>query len=68
MGVCSTIEPLYIVASQLQTLIAEGMATSIVRALKITLAGPDWPLGNMWWPQTRKPIRAMAMLLMATKR
>ncbi len=65
---CSQIEPLYSVASQFQTLIAEGIATSIVKALKIALAGPDWPLGNMWWPQTRKPIRAMAMLLMAMKR
>ena len=68
MGVFKTIEPLYSVASQFQTLTAEGMATSTVMALKIVFAGPDCPLGNMWCPQTKKPIRAMAMLLMATKR
>ncbi len=35
MGVASQIEPLYIVASQLNTLTAEGMATAKVMALKI---------------------------------
>ena len=68
MGVFKTIEPLYIVASQFHILTPEGMATSIVSPLKIVFSGPDWPLGNMWWPQTRKPITAMAMLLMATNR
>ena len=34
----SPIEPLYIVASQLKTLIAEGIATLKVRQLKIMLA------------------------------
>ena len=68
MGVFKTIDPLYSVASQFQTLIAEGMATRTVNPLKIIFAGPDWPLGNMWCPQTKKPIKAMAMLLMATKR
>jgi DNA-directed RNA polymerase len=54
---------LYIVASQLNTLIADGIDTLNVSRLKITVASADWPLTNMWWPQTRKPSRAMAMLL-----
>jgi len=44
-------------------LIAEGTATKKVRKLKIVLASPDCPLVNMWWPQTRKPITAMAIEL-----
>ena len=55
--------PLYIVATQLNTLIAEGIATLNVRALKIMAVKADWPLTNMWWPHTRKPSRAIAMLL-----
>ncbi len=35
------------VASQLNTLMAEGMATANVRALKIMPASGDWPLTNM---------------------
>ena len=39
------------------------MATTNVSALKIVAASGDWPATNMWWPQTRKPTRAMATLL-----
>ena len=53
-------EPLYIVASQLKTLTPDGMATRNVRNEKIAPASCDWPLTNMWWPQTRKPTIAMA--------
>ena len=42
MGVFKTIEPLYIVASQFHTLTAEGMATSIVIALKIVFSVKSW--------------------------
>ena len=28
----------------------------------------DWPLTNMWWPQTRKPRTAIAIMAMAMKR
>ena len=38
-----TIEPLYIVASQLKTLIADGIETLNVSALKTTLASGDSP-------------------------
>jgi len=60
--------PLYMVASQLNVLMAEGIETSRVRKLKIRLAHSDWPETNMWWPQTRKPMTAMAMELIAMKR
>jgi hypothetical protein len=62
MGVVSEIDPLYIVASQLKTLTADGIVTLNVSRLKIMLASSDWPLTNMWWPQTRKLRRAIAML------
>ena len=54
--------PRYIVASQLKTFTADGIATLNVRAEKIMLASFDWPLVNMWCPQTRKLRNAMAML------
>ena len=61
IGAASRIEPLYIVASQLKTLTAEGIATEKVRAEKIMFISPDWPLVNMWWPQTKKLRRAIAI-------
>jgi hypothetical protein len=48
------IEPLYSVASQLKTLIADGIATLKVIAEKIMFIRLDWPEVNMWWPHTRK--------------
>ena len=56
------IEPLYIVAVQLKTLIADGIATRKLRIEKTIPAYIDCPLTNMWWPQTRKPSTAIAML------
>ena len=47
IGGASLIEPLYIVASQLKTLMAEGIATVNVKALKIMPTSGDWPLTNM---------------------
>ena len=44
IGVFSTTDPLYIVTSQLKTLIADGIATLKVIALKIMLSNADWPL------------------------
>ncbi len=62
MGVASEIEPLYIVANQLKTFTAEGIATENVIALKISETTIDWPEVNMWCPQTRKPSNAIATL------
>ena len=58
----SRIDPLYIVAVQLKTLIAEGTATRKLRIEKTIPAYIDWPETNMWWPQTRNPRTAMPML------
>src|SRR4029453_16484200 len=54
--------PLYRVAVQLNTLTADGIATSMLRNENTMLAYTDWLLTNMWWPQTKKPRTAMAML------
>ena len=45
--------------NQLNTLIAEGIDTVNVSALKITAVSAPIPLVNMWCPQTRKLIAAM---------
>ena len=42
------------------TEIADGIATLKVMKLKMTLAIGDWPLVNMWCPQTMKPSPAIA--------
>src|ERR1700759_4668242 len=65
MGVSRWMRPLYMVDTQLKILIAVGMAIKNVMALKMVPASTDWPLTNMWWPQTKKPKKAMAKLLMA---
>ncbi len=43
-------------AVQLNTLIAEGTATTKLRNEKTMPAKGDWPDTNMWWPHTRKPM------------
>ena len=43
-----------------EDLTADGIATRNVRNEKIAAGQLDWPLTNMWWPQTRKPTSAMA--------
>ena len=61
MGVLSMMRPRYIVLSQLKTFTADGIDTLKVRRLKMALTRGDWPLVNMWWPQTMKLKKAMAM-------
>jgi hypothetical protein len=58
---------LYIVAVQLKTLIAEGIATRKLRIEKMSAAYTDCPATNMWCPQTRNPSTAMPRLAKATK-
>jgi hypothetical protein len=60
IAVLRTIAPLYIVASQLKILIAEGIPTEKVIPLKMMFIVVDCPLVNMWCPQTRKEKIAMA--------
>jgi len=47
---------------------ADGIATRKLRTEKIRAAYTDMPATNMWWPQTRKPNTAIAMLEKATNR
>src|SRR2546425_9711937 len=68
IGASYEIEPLYIVAVQLKTFTADGMATKKLKNEKIIPAYGDWPLTNMWWPHTRNPRTAMARLANATNR
>src|SRR5438445_12576228 len=67
IGVSHEIDPLYIVAVQLNTLTADGIATRKLRMEKISAEYTDSPATNMWWPQTRNPRTAIAMLAKATK-
>src|SRR3954451_13255120 len=67
IGVSKEIEPLYIVAVQLKTLIAEGTATMKLRNEKATLVYRLSPVINMWCPQTTKLKTAIAILEKATK-
>ena len=60
IGVVNEILPLYIVSSQLKIFTAEGIATEKVIAEKIAFIKGDWPLVNMWWPQTRNEKNAIA--------
>ena len=55
-------DPLRIVAVQLKTLIADGIATTKLRIEKTMPAYIDWPLTNMWCPQTRKPRTAIPII------
>src|SRR5437667_12816533 len=66
IGVSHEIDPLYIVAVQLKTFTAEGIATRTLRIEKISAAYTDSPAVNMWWPQTTHPGTAMARLENAT--
>jgi hypothetical protein len=50
------------VLTQLNTLMAEGMATRKVRKEKVYRARPLIPEVNIWWPQTKYPTKAMAMV------
>ncbi len=53
-------EPLYKVAIQLKILIPVGIPTKKVRNEKTVVATADCPEVNMWCPQTRKPMNAIA--------
>ncbi len=54
IGASRLIEPLYIVATQLKSLIAVGTPTNIVMTENKSPANSDCPLTNIWCPQTRK--------------
>ncbi len=60
IGGWMSIEPLYRVDTQLNTLIALGMATRKVSSEKMTSAISPIPLVNMWCAQTSDPSAAIA--------
>src|SRR5215471_6170569 len=66
IGVRYEIEPLYIVAVQLKTFTAEGIATMKERIEKTIPAKIDCPDTNMWCPHTRKPSTAIPIEAKAT--
>ena len=59
-GGSSRIEPWYIVANQLKTLIADGIATMKVRNEKTSTAMSLMPLVYMWCAHTSEPVTAIA--------
>src|SRR5438445_360298 len=56
------IEPRQSVPSQLNVLMADGTAITMVEAMKALPSAGFMPLWNMWWPQTMKPSPAMPMI------
>ena len=60
IAVLREIAPLYIVAIQLNTLMAEGIPTEKVIPLKMMFMVVDCPLMNIWCPQTRNEKIAIA--------
>src|SRR4051794_28040178 len=59
IGVLNVIDPRYSVPIQLNTLIAEKIATNIDIAPKIAASNCEIPATNRWWPQVRNPMNAM---------
>src|SRR6056297_511438 len=60
MGVFMSMEPRYMVASQLKIFIPVGIPTRKVRNENTMLAREDCPAVNIWCPHTKKPINAIA--------
>ncbi len=62
IGVVNRIEPFQIVPIQLNTLMAEGTAMTIVESENAAESTMFMPETNMWWPHTMKPRKPMAMI------
>ena len=62
IGVVNLIEPLNIVPNQLNVLIADGTAISMVVVMKNAPMPGRIPLWNMWCPQTTHPKNAIAII------
>src|SRR3954454_17893019 len=67
IGVSNETEPLYMVAVQMNTLIADGTATRKLRMENAILVYILSPVTNIWCPQTTKLRTAIAILENATK-
>ena len=59
MGVVKRMLPPHSVPSQLNVLMADGTAMTIVEIMNVVPRIGFMPLWNMWWPQTMKPRPAM---------
>src|ERR1700693_3427410 len=59
IGVVKWMLPPQSVPSQLNVLMAEGTAITIVEIMKVVPSSGFMPLWNMWWPQTMNPSPAM---------
>src|SRR5450432_158049 len=55
IGVVKEMLPPQSVPSQLNVLIAEGTAMTIVEIMNVVPSSGFMPLWNMWWPHTMKP-------------
>ena len=55
-------------AIQLKTLMAVKMPTNIESTPKTPASKVDWPDVNRWWPQVKKPTKAMPSEEKATAR
>src|ERR1700731_2001195 len=53
---------------QLNVLIADGTAMTIVEIMKVVPSSGFMPLWNMWWPQTMKPRPAIPIIEYAIAR
>ena len=62
IGTCNLIFPRHMVPIQLNTLMAEGTAMSIVEIMNVMPNVGFMPLWNMWCPQTTHPRKAMLMM------
>ena len=51
--------PRYSVPTQLKTLMAVNTPTSMEMTAKAPASKDDWPDTNMWWPQAKKPTKAI---------
>src|SRR5215471_10300331 len=59
IGVVKWTSPPHTVPSQLNVLIAEGTAMTIVEIMNVVPSNGFMPLWNMWWPQTMNPSPAI---------
>src|SRR5262245_30125846 len=62
IGVVKWMLPFHMVPSQLNTLMADGTAITMVATMNVVPRRgfmPDW---NMWWPHTIQPRKAMPMM------
>src|SRR5215468_4146653 len=68
IGVANLMLPPQSVPSQLNVLMADGTAMTIVEIMNVVPSSGFMPLWNMWWPQTIHPRPAMPMIEYAIAR